>query len=126
MATIGSLFIDPKTGHAKGNFKTLAMAYELAMQPLDHDGKDANRPTHAVALKARHGDFVEVGSAWKKIGQRGNLAGKPFYSISIDDPDLDKPINIFAYPNPHGPREKDGAVPYELVWHRERGAGAEG
>lgn len=118
----GLVNFDLKTGHAKGRFRSLQHNLPLLLEPTGNDAKQSNLPSHSVYLDTKEGPIL-VGSAWRKIGERGDLAGRAFYSMTLDDPSFDRPLNLFLFPQPQPAGKKpspDEPAPFDVVWRRER------
>ena len=115
MAQIGQLNLNTdELGRivASGSFRTIKVALRISLIPNGHDGED-RRPTHTVyALFG--GEHFNVGVAWCRRITRGENNGSPMFSMVIDDPSFDAPLNLSAFPT----AEKDL---YEIVWRRPRG-----
>jgi uncharacterized protein (DUF736 family) len=78
---------------------------------------DAREPSHRITARARHGGDVQIGSAWLKTAKHGPRNGARFFSITIDDPSLDRPLNVAAF------RDEESGE-WVVVWRR-RGVQAE-
>lgn len=78
---------------------------------------DAREPSHRITTRARHGSDVQVGSAWLKIAKHGSHSGERFFSIAIDDPTFNRPLNVAAF--------RDRASNEWVVVWRRRGMQAE-
>jgi uncharacterized protein (DUF736 family) len=77
---------------------------------------DAREPSHRITARARHGGDVQIGSAWLKTAKHGPHKGARFFSITIDDPSLDRPLNVAAI-------RDDTSDDWIVIWRR-RGAQA--
>ena len=103
----------PSGIEAEGGFRTLTVGLNFTLAP--RGGKQAeNAPTHDAYVVMQTGETVPIGVAWLKEIQRGNYAGEPMFSITLDDPSFDAPLNLNAYP-----RGKQ-ATQLEIVWERPR------
>jgi uncharacterized protein (DUF736 family) len=76
---------------------------------------DAREPSHRITARTRHGD-VQIGSAWLKTAKHGPRKGARFFSITIDDPSLDRPLNVAAF-------RDETSGDWIVIWRR-RGAQA--
>lgn len=112
----GNLTFD-SNGMGRGVYSNLSIKLRLVLEPTDNDSARKEMPSHNVYAETAHGPIL-IGAAWRKTGERGELTGKSFFSISIDDPSFDAPLNVTAFPT-----EKVGE--YEIVWRRARGAAAQ-
>ncbi len=112
---IGSLKIKKDadgTPSGQGPFVTLDYNMTLAIVPSDGD-VSGNRPTHHVTCKGRrHNGRVQIGSAWWKEIESGEMAGDHRFSITLDDPSFTRPIYLSAIPI------HKGADEFELVFNR--------
>lgn len=72
---------------------------------------DAAEPSHRITARARHGGDVQIGSAWLKTAKHGPRSGARFFSIAIDDPSLDRALNVAAF-------RDDEASDWVVVWRR--------
>lgn len=125
MSTCGLVNFDQKTGHGTGRIRTLQLALDIALEPTGNKG-DGDKPSHTVYARGAHGQMCEIGAAWEKKGERGSIAGKRFYSFTVDDPSLPAPMNLHLFPNPNYDAKAAGPdvpAPFDVVWRRERGEG---
>jgi len=86
-------------GGLRGRFKTLKLDIPVQFEPT---GKTGDSPAYEV-----FSDGVRLGAAWEKNTGQGEV----YYSISIDDPSFDAPINLAAF-------QRDGG--FAVVWSRPR------
>jgi uncharacterized protein (DUF736 family) len=90
---------------------TAKMDVTLTLNP-DYRSGDEKSPKFHVNGKGP-GGFVRIGGAWEKTASEASAhPGEKFLSITVDDPSLDGPLNVTAYP-------RDGGT-YEIVWRRSR------
>jgi len=92
-------FIAKEDGDFEGWIETLSRKFELLMQPE----KGTN-----VAFRIYRG-MCEVGQAFEKSS---NETGKTFYSVRLDDPFWEKPLNCLLFED----RSNGG---WNLVYNRE-------
>ena len=115
MAQIGQLNLNvDELGRsvASGSFRTVKLALKISLIPNGHEAED-RRPTHTVYGVSGQ-EHVNIGVAWCRRITRGENQGSPMFSIVIDDPSFDAPLNLSAFPT----AERDV---YEIVWRRQRG-----
>ena len=74
-------------------------------------------PDMIVKMADNNGVFVKVGSAWRK--ELKNDAGD-FYSITLDNPSLEKPVYISAFPEFDDEKNGGKILHYNLTWSRPR------
>ncbi len=98
MSTVNTL--SNVNGKLVGRFKTLKIDLPLEMIPT---GKNGDQPAYEV-----YSGGVRIGAAWEKSTRD---AGQIFYSLSIDDPSFDNPINLSAFQSQSG---------WDIVWRRPR------
>lgn len=94
-----------------GELSMLAHQFKFAVTDFTSSNPDA--PCFTVLAKAGGGRVVEIGKAWRKLIKNGDFKGHDFFSFTFDDPSLEKPINVSAYPTP------DKGI-YDIVWQRPR------
>lgn len=102
---------------ATGSFRTIKLALKIKLIPNGHDAED-RRPTHTVYAVFGE-EHVNVGVAWCRRISRGPNDGSPMFSIIIDDPSFDAPLNLSAFPTAE--RDHPAGSVYEIVWRRRRG-----
>lgn len=116
MSNVGQLTYSNQDGYQKfeGAMTTLKLNIPLEILPNNETGS-VKSPTHRVYSLGPSGISAEIGVAWKRDATRGPNAGKPFLSIVLDDPSLDKAIDLVAFPN------QDDRLPdqWNLVWRRK-------
>ena len=118
MAKIGQLNLNTdELGRivADGWFRTIKVRLTIKLIPNGYDAED-RRPTHTV-FAAFGEDLVNIGVAWCRVIKRGENNGNSMFSMVIDDPSFDRPLNLSAFPT----AERDL---YEVVWRRQRGQGS--
>lgn len=70
-----------------------------------------NAPRWEIFAKQGGASEYSIGSAWEKKIERGDNAGGKMLSITFDDPSMDKPLYVTAFPDGDG---------FEIVWQRAR------
>lgn len=93
----------------KGKITTLEHSFNLKLDP-NMNPKGDGSPTHIVRAVNRFGDVFQVGSAWERGINKGEKINQNMYSLSIDDPALESPLNCAAFPTHEG---------YNIVWERQ-------
>lgn len=93
----------------KGKITTLEHSFNLKLDPNTTQKSD-DSPTHIVRAVNRCGDVFQVGSAWERKITKGDKINQNMYSLSIDDPALESPLNCTAFPTLDG---------YNIVWERQ-------
>lgn len=98
--------------HFSGEVKTMQiqLAFELRTNERRHSDKS---PSHVAVVRTSGRVEVQIGSAWLREAKTGAHRGRQFLSINIDDPSMDRPLNLTAYP----PEESGD---WEIVWKRQR------
>lgn len=98
-------------GH--GKLSMLATSFPFAVTEFVSNNPDA--PVMVMHAKTGDGRLVEIGKGWKKLMKKGAHEGQPFFSLTFDDPSLEKPINVTAFPT-----EERGV--FDIVWQRPKKA----
>ena len=80
--------------------KFLKLDLPLVLEPT---GKTGDQPAYEITSGG-----VKIGAAWEKTDRNGVV----FYSMTMDDPSFDAPLNVSAFQQPGGH--------YEIVWRRPR------
>ena len=114
MTKVGHLKPNGRENGYAGHFETLTLAIPIELVRAD-GGPDTAAPSHRITTRTQNGVTVEIGSAWTKTLQRGDRAGEPFLSLSIDDPSFSHPLNVAAF------KTKDGGG-YDIVFRRRQDA----
>jgi uncharacterized protein (DUF736 family) len=97
-----------------GGFGQLSMlAHQFKFAVTDFVSNNPDAPCFTVHAKTPDGRLVEIGKAWRKMIRNGDHKGKDFFSFTFDDPSLEKPINVSAFPT-----SEKGI--YEIVWQRPK------
>jgi uncharacterized protein (DUF736 family) len=113
MTTIGQLSEikhGTRLGFA-GQIRTLQMS--IRFQMLENQSRNsAEAPDYVIVAKNRDGSDVKIGAAWKKQSKAQATAGEEFLSITIDDPSLEKPLNVAAF------RKTEGN--WDITWRRRQ------
>lgn len=96
----------------KGKITTLEQSFNLKLEPSS-GRKGDDSPTHIVRAVNRFGDIFQVGSAWERKISKGEKINQNMYSLALDDPALESPLNCTAFPALDG---------YNIVWERQNKA----
>ncbi len=107
MSVIGT-FEATKDGGWVGNIRTLTVDIKARFVPNDNRSSD-NAPAFRV-LAGRS----EIGAAWQ--AQANGDEGKPYLSVSLDDPCLPRAIHAALF-------EDTKNKSAQLIWTRRRGDG---
>ena len=95
-----------EAGIFMGRVTTLSIAMFIALSPVNSTNEKA--PAFDVmALAADKRSWVKVGALWSFTS---NATGEEFLSGRIDDPSMDKPIEVQLF------RQEDGS--YNVAWRR--------
>ena len=95
-----------EAGIHMGRITTLSIAVFIALSPVNSTNEKA--PAFDVlALAADKRSWVKVGALWSF---NSNSTGEEFLSGRIDDPSMDKPIEVQLF------RQDDGS--YNVAWRR--------
>lgn len=108
------------SGHYKGTINTLKFSLrDFEVRPNPEAGRSPDAPNYEVVARNGGGE-VPVGLGWEKEIQRGDSAGKTMINITFDDPSMERPIYVAAFPSAkEGPA---GEYIFDLVWSRPKGA----
>jgi uncharacterized protein (DUF736 family) len=82
----------------EGEISTLEISIRFRLVPARLAAK-SSAPTYFMVAQNSAGVRVRVGAAWEKIIKRGDRAGERFLTFTIDDPALQKPLNVAAFRN---------------------------
>ena len=114
MTQIGLMRATSKDGNGDlhGQIQTLTLDLKFR---LTRNGvvQWENAPSHRVMAFGSHGGEVQIGAAWTKVAKTIAHAGEEFLSITFDDPGLEVPLNVSAFP------DEDG-LNWTIVWRRKR------
>jgi uncharacterized protein (DUF736 family) len=82
-----------------GFINTLAfsMAFEMHEAPKT---QNPNSPSFIIFGKSNSGTLVQIGGAWIKHIKKGENTGEEFLTMTIDDPSLQRALNVAAFKNP--------------------------
>ena len=96
-------------GNWFGKIETMQhdIAFTLKFTPSDNE----NAPCFDIMTKSRSGTAVKIGSVWEK---KAKDTGQSFYSMTVDDPSLDKPLYVTAFPS------RDKTDQFDIIWNRPR------
>ena len=89
-----------------GRVTTMALAMTLALREVQSNN-DKARAYDMMALSADRRSWVKVGALWEFAA---NGTGEMFLSGRIDDPSLDKPVDVALF------RQEDGS--FNVAWRR--------
>lgn len=107
-----ALAADGSNPYYAGNIRTLSInlpRFVFRQMADPRSGPDA--PKWEVAIQLG-GEWVVIGAGWEKEIQRGDHSGETMFTITMDAPEWDKPLNLAAFPV--------GGNEYELVFKRAR------
>ncbi len=97
-------------GTIEGRVITRQIDFTFLGKPTNSTNEKA--PALELFAKSRSGAEFKIGVAYEKEMKDGK---DKFFSMSFDDPALDAPLYVTAFPS------KDGEVGvYEIVWQRPR------
>ena len=106
-----SIWQDADTGNWRGNFVSMMYDVNFTLVPR-LERKSEREPAYDIfTVSRRHGQSVKVGVAFEKQPKDANK--EKFLSISIDDPAMEKPLYLTAFP-------VEGKAEFEIVWQRPR------
>lgn len=116
---IGNLLplTDKPDGEYTGRIETLQLDLNVCLEPSTRSGHP-DAPTHRVHARNLQGNYIEIGAAWRKSIQRGDRAGEPFFSLTLDDPSLPHALSVAAFKN----RDDSG---FTVSWRRRQGGNTE-
>jgi len=112
---IGKLLLKDDGGNPyyEGSIRTLKLALpRFMLRRIAEPAKSPDAPKWEVVAKVG-GEEINLGKAWEKELQRGDQAGRAFFSITLDDPSFDQPLYVNAFP-------EGGTDRYRIVWDRPR------
>lgn len=100
MSTIGMLEEVENNGDKEfwGNIRTLKLNLSIRIVENRDFKSSPNSPDYIIFAKTPGGEETQVGQAWLKIPNKRDSKISEFMSITIDDPDMDKPLNVAAFP----------------------------
>jgi uncharacterized protein (DUF736 family) len=101
---IGNFIHDPAKNIYSGEIKTLTLREKVQFRPVK--SKSDKGPHYRVVLEGKP-SAVELGAAWKRKSE----AGREFFSVSLDDPALPRPLSAALMPSDDG----ESAI---LIWSR--------
>lgn len=104
MTIIGNLETVKNNGETEhwGTIKTLKLNLAIRLVENRDFKSGPNAPDFLVLLNHVEGDTTQIGTAWLKIPNKPNSKVAQFISLSIDDPSMDKPLNVAAFPKEGG------------------------
>lgn len=105
MASIG-LVARKKDGSFEGSLKTLSFQGPIAIMPVKKKASEKS-PDYRIVLAG-----VEVGGAWKKIGQQ---SGEEYISCSISAPELNNGRTLFF--NLGKAADQDDSDAFSCIWN---------
>lgn len=92
----------------RGKITTLHIDMAIKMVPVER--RSDNGPAFDIYAAGKGGQAVKVGVAFEK---RMRDTQEAFYSFTIDDPSMDAPLYVTAFP-----AAEDGK--FDIVWQRPR------
>lgn len=99
MSKVGELE-EVQNNHEKeywGFIRTLNLNLNIRLVPNIEFKNSQNSPDFLVLAKLSGGAETQIGSAWLKTPNKpGSIA--EFLSLTIDDPSMDAPLNVAAFP----------------------------
>jgi len=118
MSIIGEMTVKGEPGSQIFLGRISSLTYKFPFRLISNSNPmSADAPTH-LAFADGQGPQVEIGVAWQRTLERGDQAGKPFFSMVFDDPSFPAPLNVSAFPRA-GVKEW-----WDVVWRRQRQAAA--
>jgi len=110
-------------GLGQGKYASRSTDVNLFFEPNDEKPTNpgAQVPSHRIYVKNASGSLVQFGAAWKhpvKSGRRKD-SGDFLFSITLQDEEMTKPVNLTAYQDYD---EKDKKVPgkFQICWRPEK------
>lgn len=97
-------YLKPTSPNETSEFVGMISSLDLALNirlTLNEQTGSAQAPTHKIMSRNAAGLEIEIGSAWTKTIQTANRYGETFYSMTLDDPSFDKPLNVAAFKDSH-------------------------
>lgn len=82
-----------------GTISTLSVSLNIELSPTPKT-ENPNAPNYTIYAWSDSGVRVQVGAAWVKTMKRGPNAGEDFLTMTIDDPSMNRPLNVAAFRNP--------------------------
>ena len=90
--------------------KVTTLHIDMPIKLVAAERRTENAPAFDVFSQTKSGSAVKVGVAFEKRMKDSNEA---FYSITIDDPSMEAPLYVTAFPS-----KEDGK--FDIVWQRPR------
>jgi len=81
-----------------GVISTLQISLTIELHPAPKTD-NTRSPNHFIYAWGENGVRIKVGAAWIKTMKRGPSAGEEFLTLTIDDPSLQRPLNVAAFKN---------------------------
>jgi len=103
---IGRFEYDKATDSFSGAIFTLH--FQIGDVQFVPSEKKGNGPDYRLVSESMFGQ-IEHGAAWKRIDKQD----KPYISVELDAPQLDKPLNVALFTS-----ENDASA--RLVWNRQK------
>lgn len=96
-----------------GNITTLTHGFKIKLAINgQYRERDPSSPKYEIFVAGKNGE-VKCGLAWEKTAKTGQLQGKKFLSLMLDDPSFDAPLNVTAFPD-------DSGTGFDIAWRRPR------
>lgn len=114
MSTIGTLEEVQNNGDKEfwGYIRTLKLNLSLRIIENRDFRSSPNSPDFLILAKTTNGEETQIGQAWLKTPNKRDSKISEFISITIDDPDMDKPLNVAAFPK--------GAGKWDITFRRRQ------
>lgn len=78
--------------------RLLTLKLDLAVRLIANgDRRSDNAPDFIIVTSNAAGSDVPIGSAWRRMARSTDHQGSEFLSLTIDDPDFERPLNVAAY-----------------------------
>jgi uncharacterized protein (DUF736 family) len=103
---IGNLKPDAQTGAPVGHIGTMTFSAVIALQEVRSNNHKV--PAYNVlALSTDRRSWVKIGALWEFTATG---TGESFYSGRLDDPSMERPLDVAAF------RQDDGS--FNIAWRR--------
>lgn len=113
---IGTLYPVSADGisELEGKIETLDFQASIRLAAVKSRAS-ANHPSHRVVTRSASGGVAQIGSAWLKTANKAEHAGKPFLTLTLDDPSFPRALHATAF------KRTDEDV-WNVVWKRKEAA----
>ena len=95
-----------------GHIKTRSLNIKIRLVSNVSGRNSDNSPDYKIFEQGEDNEGHQIGSAWLKIPNNPNSSVKEFLSITLDDPDFPKPLNVAAFPQGNGK--------WDVIWNRPK------